>query len=64
MPDHEFQLKMSAREIYKTIMVHFKMTLVRITQELLEAIYSYIRARNGPYISKLSLKSNVKTSNS
>lgn len=28
---HEFQLKMSAREIYKTIMVHFKMTLVRIT---------------------------------
>lgn len=31
MPDHEFQLKMSAREIYKTIMVHFKMTLVRIT---------------------------------
>lgn len=24
MPDHEFQLKMSAREIYKTIMVSWK----------------------------------------
>lgn len=31
MPDHEFQLKISAREIYKTIMVLFKLTLVRIT---------------------------------